>query len=387
VSEAIGFRWIRRREELCNVLSRLVEGDQIAVDTEADSLHSYYHKLCLIQLSCRGENLLVDPLEMGREDLAPLAAVLTDRGITKVMHGSDYDLRVLHRDLATLVQGVQDTQLAAQLLGAPQTGLAALLETRLGVAIDKRFQRADWGQRPLSDEMAVYAASDTAHLIGLRDVLRQELMSLGRLAWWEEECAVAETVRWEPQEPDALAFERVKGARRLRGEDRDRLAALFGWRERVAAAQDTPPFRVLQADPMLTLAQQPPADLPAMVELPGLGRGFARRYGEEVLRLLAAPPPAPEAIARAGRPLDRVREQRITELRAARDAVATTLGVEPGVVASRAALSAVVDRMPADRESLREVIGRRWRAAVLADAILPIVAGWRAGSVGNAEPH
>jgi len=359
----------------------------VAIDTESDSLHSYHHKLCLIQLSFDGRHFVIDPLAIGREALRPLAAVLEDRGIEKVMHGADYDLRVLQRDVGAVPVNVVDTQIAAQLLGEEQTGLAALVAREAGVALDKKFQRADWGARPLTPELLAYAAGDTAYLGLLRSSFAGKLAALGRLGWWEEECRALEEIRWEAQEPDPLAFEKVKGSAKLAGAARDRLAALHGWREAVASEQDVPPFKVMHAETLLALAQDPPADLEALALVRGVGRGSVRRFGPAILRALAAPPPVPPRVPRNRWVVDRPREARTKQLRDARDLLGKELALNPSVLASRAALEEVVDSRPSDRAGLRACLGREWRTEVLAPVLMPLVEGWRSGTApADAEP-
>ena len=371
--------WVDDPAALAALCERAGRSGQVAVDTEADSLHSYFHKLCLVQISFDGEHALVDPLVLGREGMRPLAELTADATVRKLLHGADYDLRVLDRDLGARVGNVRDTQIAAQLLGEPQTGLAALAGKLLGITLDKKFQRADWGERPLSAELRAYAAGDTAFLASLADVLASRLAELGRRAWWEEECEALETVRWEAPEPDPLAFERVKGARTLHGTSRDRLAALHAWRERQAAGDDVPPFKVLQAEAMIELSAQPPTDLETLGKVRGVGRSTVRRFGRELLALLAAPPPAPDRLPRARFVVDRERDARVKLLRAARDQVAAQLAIDGGVLAPRAALDAVAETLPGDQAALAGCLGRRWRAAVLAPVLLPLAATWRGG--------
>ena len=349
----------------------------VALDTESDSLHSYYHKLCLIQLSFDDRHVVIDPLALRRESLRPLAEVLEDPGTEKIMHGADYDLRVLNRDLGVRVAKVVDTQIAAQLLGEEQTGLAALVEREADVVLDKKFQRADWGARPLTPELLAYAAGDTAYLGRLRATLAQRLATVDRLTWWQEECRALEDVRWEAPEPDPLAFDRVKGSARLKGEARDRLAALYEWREAIAAGQDVPPFKVLHAETLLALAQEPPADLEALSGVRGVGRGNVRRFGPAILHALASPPAVPPRPQRRRFAVDRDREARVKQLRDARDRRAKELGLSPGLLASRAALEEVVDRRPFDQVGLRDCLARDWRSEVLAPVLIPLVAAWR----------
>ena len=374
--------WVDSQAGVAQVCERAAAVGAAAVDTEADSFHSYFHKLCLIQLTVAGEHAVLDPLALGRRGLQPLVAMLGDRNVEKVFHGADYDLRVLHRDLGARVVRLRDTQVAAQLLGEPQTGLAAMLGKELGIELDKQFQRADWGVRPLAPELLAYAAADTAGLEALRTRVATRLEALGRLGWWEEECEALESVEWEAPQPDPNAFERLKGARRLKGEARDRLAALFVWREGAAAEQDVPPFRVLQAEAMLSLAGNPPDSLAVLAALPGIARGTVRRLGGEILRVLAEAPPAPPAAGRKHREVDRERERRVRVLRDVRDAIAKELGLEPGVLAPKATLELIVEHQPSDLPALRGCLGRRWRAEVLAERLLPTVAGFSARGAG-----
>lgn len=378
-AEPLSVSWVTDADGVEQMCHCARAAGAISLDTESDSLHSYFHKLCLVQVSCGGCNGLLDPFALSREQFAPLVALCADASVEKLLHGADYDLRVLDRDLGVRTVRVRDTQVAAQLLGEPRTGLAAMLELELGIVLDKRFQRADWGQRPLGPELETYAAADTAYLEPLRDRLQARLEALGRRSWWEEECAALESVRWEPPTSDALDFERIRGARRLKGPARDRIAALHAWRERRAAEQDVPPFRVLGADAMLVLAEAPPADLGAFAGVKGVGRALVRRHGADLLQLLGSPPAAAPPRARVPGKRDREREARVHQARAVRDAVAAALALEPGVLAPRAGLDLFAERLPRSADELAACLGRRWRSDVLAEHLLPLAARWREG--------
>ena len=173
-------------EELC----RRLQGEAIvAVDLEADSMHHYREKVCLIQISSARETVLVDPLACS--GLAPLGGILADPAVLKVMHGADYDIRSFHRDFGFEVANLFDTMIAAQFLGETEIGLAALLRKRFGVELDKQYQKADWSRRPLEPGMIEYAAKDTAHLIDLYsqiEELEKRLIALlpPEESWTEE---------------------------------------------------------------------------------------------------------------------------------------------------------------------------------------------------------
>ncbi len=347
---------------------------RFALDSEADSLHSYFHKVCLLQVSAIGSHYVLDPLTLATDALVPLWRAVEDPELVVVMHGADYDLRMLDRDFQVRLRGLEDTQIMAQLLGEPRTGLAALLAKEFGLDLDKKYQRADWGRRPLSPEMLAYAATDTAHLLALADRLRGRLEDLGRWRWAEEEFRRLQEVRFEPPAPDPLAFDRIKGARQLGGSARDRLWELYEWREEEAKRRDLPPFKVLGNQALLALAAKPPRDVQGLVQVRGLGPRFARRWGKEVLRRLAEPRPAPpRAAARPARSLDAAERARLRRLREVRDEIATALGLQPGLVASRSLLEGLVDA-PARPDELarRGLVG--WRHELLAEPFVAALA-------------
>jgi ribonuclease D len=211
--------------------------------------------------------------------------------------------------------------------------------------LDKRYQRADWGRRPLSSEQLAYAAADTAFLIALAVRLRTRLEKLGRWTWAGEEFRRLERVRHQPEKPDPLAFERIKGARSLRGDARDRLHELYAWRDDEARKRDLPPFKVLGNRQMLVLAQQPPADLKQLTQVEGLGSRFARRWGREIVRRLQRPrgaPPRPVGERRRSASAEiRRRMQRLLD---ARDRTAARLDLQPGLICPKALVEAVAEK-------------------------------------------
>lgn len=342
VFETLAPIWVETRRGVDEVAGTAASAGLMALDTEADSLHSYFHKVCLVQVSVAGCHYLIDPLVLGGAGLAPLLEVVGDPGVITLMHGADYDVRMLDRDFGARIRGLHDTQIMAQLLGEPRTGLGSLLEGELGITLDKRFQRADWGRRPVPQPMMAYAAADTAFLEPLADRLRHRLEELGRWRWAAEDCARLEAVRFRAPSDADLGFERVKGGRNLKGEERDRLASLFAWREEQAQSLDRPPFRVLGNAQLVDLATSPPQTPAEMAERNGLGPRFVRRWGVQVLRVLATPDPAPRH-RHAGRQTQLTSPQRklAQRLAAERNDVAGRLGIEAGLLCPRAVLEAL----------------------------------------------
>ncbi|MCU0304790.1 MAG: HRDC domain-containing protein [Thermoanaerobaculales bacterium] len=369
--------WVETSEGVEDVVAAIAGSRAIALDTEADSLHSYFHKTCLIQVTAGEASFVIDPLALPADALAPLWRPVEDPGVEVLMHGADYDLRVLDRDYGVHIRGLLDTQIMAQLLGEPKTGLAALLDKELGITIDKRHQRADWGRRPLTPDQIAYAASDTANLAPLAARLRARLEALGRWSWAVEDCRRLEAVRHQPAEPDPLAFERIKGVRALRGVARDRAFSLFEWREGEAQRLDTPPFKVLGNATLIALADRPPAGRAELGKVDGLGPRFLRRWGNDVLAILDQPSPAPEwrRHPRPPSPPPAVLG-RIKAMTEARDATAARLGLEPGLVCARSCLLEVASRTPPPRNAAElEAAGLvGWRLAVLGEPFLAALA-------------
>jgi ribonuclease D len=347
MSEDLNPLWIDTREGVREAAKRCAAASRVALDTEADSMHSYFHKVCLIQVSANGHHMVIDPLAVEPGDLQPLWEVVGDPAVPILMHGADYDIRILDRDYGIRVAGLQDTQIMAQLLSEEKTGLAALLEKELGVVLDKKYQRADWGRRPLSAGQLAYAAADTAHLSGLVDRLRIRLDELERWTWAEEEFRKLENVRHNQVDPDPLAFERIKGARSLRGAARDRLSSLYEWRDQQARSRDIPPFKILGNKPLLAMAENPPSNLEEFGEVEGVGPRAVRRWGRNLLRLIDRPRRAPERVRSPHRPTPPASEsRRLKRLLTARDTRAEALGIQAGLLCPRGVAEAVASHHP-----------------------------------------
>src|SRR3974390_1028733 len=222
----------------------------VAVDTEADSLHAYPEKVCLLQISTVSGDRLIDPL--AGFPLDPLLEVLSAHEL--LMHGADYDLRLLRKHHEFVPKAIFDTMLAARLLGAKQFILSHLVDTYLGVKLEKGAQKANWAMRPLTDRMERYARNDTHYLKPLADRLRSELNAKGRLAWHAESCArlIADCARERPADLDGVW--RIKGSHLLGRPALAILRELWQWREGEAVHANKPPFFVLSHDALVSIA-------------------------------------------------------------------------------------------------------------------------------------
>src|SRR5690606_25204640 len=211
-----------------------------------------------------------------------------------VFHDADYDLRLLHQDYGWHATNIFDTRIAAQLAGVRAFGLAALLERYFGTKLDKKFQRADWSMRPLSQGMLDYAVQDTLHGRDMGDQLRSELEQLGRTAWAAEEFARLEGTRWDA-EPDDTAWRRTKGTRDLTRRELAIFRELAAWRDSVAATLDRATFRVVGNEALFATARAAPRTLADLAAVKGMPRGMIERRGEEVLAAVGRGLAVPDA--------------------------------------------------------------------------------------------
>jgi len=362
-------KWIDDTESLVRELQRL-GSDGFSVDTEADSMHHFQEKVCLIQISNPGVDLLIDPL--AEIDLEMLGALLADPTSRKILHGADYDVRMLQRDFSFEIRGLYDTMIAARLAGESAFGLAALLDKYIGVKLDKQFQRADWSIRPLSGPMLQYASSDTHYLEELAVILDGKLESLGRVDWAKEEFERLEQVRPRTPLPPEEAYSRLKGVGRL---DRRTLAVLrelVTLRDGIACRRDVPRYRAARDEVLFSLADAATSgsvDLSRISRLPRSWRSGApnRSLLEAIERGLAVPDEElPESLSRVRPERDRDLEARVKVLKKGRDRLAEELELDPSMLAPRAVLEEVSRRLAAGQAPREVPELRRWQADLLA---------------------
>ncbi|MEZ4454997.1 MAG: HRDC domain-containing protein [Gemmatimonadales bacterium] len=293
-----------------------------------------------------------------------------------VFHDADYDLRLMHREAGLRLARLFDTRVAAQFLNLPGIGLGAILETRFGIATDKRFQRADWSARPLSPEMITYAATDTRFLPALRDLFRSELGRIGRLAWVEEECELLTRVEWPAPEPAEKSFLKLKGARDLDRRGLAILRELTVWRKSGRPGSTGRCLRVMANETLIQLATTRPRSVEALARIRGVGAENASRRGSEIIAAidqgLAVPDRDLPAFERRPRYRpDPAYEARLDRLKAWRTPEAARLDLPPGLIAPNGTLEGIARAHPGNAAELAAVAGvRRWQVAEFGDSLL-----------------
>lgn len=323
-------------QNLSSFLEHLIEHPRVALDTEADSLHCYFEKLCLIQVSIPGHNVLIDPL--AGFSLDPFFRALTGREV--IFHGADYDLRLLQRVGCVDIDKVFDTMIAARLIGLTEFSLAALVANFFGIELAKGSQKANWAQRPLSGRMLDYAINDTRYLLELAEKLQRRLAELGRWIWFEQSCQRALIQARAARVRDTENAWRISGSSDLRGRAAAILRELWLWRDDEARAVDRPPFHILHNELLVDSAQK--ANAGEKVFIGHLRDARRRRFEVALEKGLATPEQQwPQPIRKNRLRPSPDEEKRFKEYRGRRDKIAQDLGIDPSLIASKATLEAL----------------------------------------------
>jgi ribonuclease D len=324
---------IETPDALAAVLPLLAPHSRIPIDTEADSLHCYFEKLCLIQISVPGTDLLIDPL--ADLPLQPLFDALDGKELA--IHGADYDLRLLRRVGYAGPTRVFDTMIGARLCGFTEFSLAALIMKYFNVQLAKASQKANWARRPLPPQMTDYAVKDTHYLLEIAGFIETRLKELGRWEWFEQSCEraiVASTITRE-RDPDSLW--RITGSNDFRGRGAAILRALWLWRDAEAQAVDKPSFHILHNEQLLQAADRFEKGLE--VEYAQLRGGRRARFYDAARTAMALPDSEwPQIVRKPRSRQSRDEEVRFKELKTKRDQVATDLQLDPSLIAPKLVL-------------------------------------------------
>ena len=342
------YRIIETETELTALAAELASEPVLAVDLEADSMHHFKEKVCLLQLATSRISVIIDPLVM--PELSVLKPVFANPEVKKVFHGADYDVRSLYRDFEIDIHHLFDTQLASMFLGVRETGLDAVLRERFEVKLDKKFQRKDWSVRPLPVEMVAYAAKDAVHLVKLAEQLTAELRAKKRLAWVEEECALLSRVR-PPVNDDSPLFLKCKGAGKLKRIELAVLEELLKLRRRIACRKDRPLFKVFGNGSLLKIATRGPRTLSSLERLGVLSSRQVAMHGKDIIAAVkegfkVSPDQLPRYPRKRAPQLPPQVPDRIKALKDWRDRKAAQLELDPPLILTKAQMTALATDCP-----------------------------------------
>ncbi|MBN1201035.1 MAG: ribonuclease D [Anaerolineae bacterium] len=366
-------KYIRHTRDLRHLVDRLKTQPLLAVDTESNSLFAYYEQVCLIQLSTREHDYIIDPLAV--DDMSPLGTLLAEPAIEIVFHAAEYDVITLKRDFDYTFSNIFDTMLAARTCGWNALGLGNILADQFGVLANKKYQRADWSQRPLSREQLQYAQMDTHYLPALRDRLLADLEKLERLEEARETFAALPDLPPAECKFDPEGYWRIHQAQKLRPGQMALVRELYLLRDQIARRRDRPPFKVFNDRTLVDLALLSPRRLEDLYSVKSMSSRQVRRYGDEILEAVArghkAEPPAPPARSHPPNPDVTLRYEALHEWRKQR---AVARGVESDVIVTRGTLWALARRCPQRVEELDDIPGLGpWRRAEYGEELIDIL--------------
>lgn len=365
--------FIESAAELKRLVDLLRREKAIAVDTESNSLYVYHERVCLIQISTRITDYIIDPLAI--EDCSSLGTIFADERIEKVFHAAEYDVMCIKRDFGFELNNLFDTMVAARICGYKSIGLATLLKDIVGVEADKSHQRDDWGRRPLPEDGLLYAQMDTHYLLRIRDHFQQELETNGR--WNEAREIFADLTNIPPaaHQFDPDGYWRIAIPNHLRERHTALLRELYLLRDELARQRNLPAFKVMTDRMLVNLATAAPKSYTEMERVDGIPRSTLRHYSKPILEAIkrgqAAPiPPVPQPDP----PTDPITVERYTALREWRKTRATQRGVESDVILPREALWTIAMRAPKTIDEMRDIRGfGPWRQAEYGAELLDVV--------------
>jgi ribonuclease D len=363
---------VTRPAQLRQAADKLLKESIVAVDTESNSLYAYYERVCLIQFSTLQTDYLIDPLALA--DLSPLAPVFADPAIEKVFHAAEYDVICLKRDYGFEFNHIFDTMVAARILGREAVGLGSILEAEFGVRLDKRYQRANWGQRPLPAHLLAYARLDTHYLIPLRDRLLEALKKKELWPLAQEDFERVRLVNGHAAEEPPPNCWRIRGANDLSSQQAAVLQELCGYRERIARSLDRPVFKVINDQTLLDIAIRLPRNLTELSRIQGMNDGQLHRHGARILEAVErGQNSVPIYPPRNQKPAEAYLE-RLEALRKWRKRVGEQMGVNSDIILPRELMLALAERDPRTAEELAEVLAAApWRRERYGEQILEVI--------------
>jgi len=362
--------WVDDQESIERTCASLMQSNQIGVDTESNSLYAYREQVCLLQLSNKQGDFLIDPL--AKVDLSPCAQIFASPIIEKIFHAAEYDILCLKRDFGFKFNHLFDTMHAARILGMEKLNLPSLLSELLGVERERNFQKANWGKRPLSKEMLHYARLDTHYLIELRDLLEHRLEQNNLLDLTRED--FLRISRIEPAKRNSPLYAQVSGYHLLDPQSLAILDELCKFRDRMAQVLNRPHFKVISSSALLAVAEAQPMTTNELKNIKGVSSKIAERYGRDLIEAVkkgANKPPI--VLEKRSRPSQDYLD-RLQALQNWRKNTAKQMGVQSDIILPREILDDIAAKHPKNKEELQCIMAEvPWRYERFGHDIIRIV--------------
>ena len=365
--------FVNTPDKLNQMISDLMKEPIVAVDTESNSLYAYQEHVCLIQFSIPEKDFLVDPLAVS--DLSGLAPLFASAEIEKIFHAAEYDLIMLDQDFKFKLSNLFDTMVAARILGWKAVGLGSILQEQFGIHVQKKYQRANWGRRPLPEEMLTYAQLDTHYLIPLRKRIKAELESSGRWPLAQEDFERGCQVNTHHNQHDSANCWRVNGARDLEPQQLAVLQELCEYRDQIAASTNRPLFKVINNSTLLSIAETCPRSANELEAIKGISHKQVRWLGRGLLSAVQRGLNAKQTpkIPYKPRPSDAYL-LRVDKLRQWRKNTGRAMGVESDVVLPKDLLYEFAETNPNNFGQVSEIMSEvPWRLSRFGEQIFQLL--------------
>ncbi len=359
-------------EDLQALCYSLAQEEQIAVDTESNSLYVYHGRLCLIQLSSRTADYIVDPLAI--DNMSALGALMANPNVEKVFHAAEYDTLCMKRDYGIHVVNMFDTMYAARLVEGKLYGLAELLMKHYEIKPDKSHQLDNWGKRPLAESSLTYAQMDTHYLLPLRDYYMERVQEVGAIEELREIFNDITLADPKEQVVDPDGYWKLVKPKELNKRQLAILAELFLTRENIAEEMDVPPFKVIDNRVLVNMALQSPSNRRELGNMRGLRPEMVRIYADDLLDAIDRghqnKPPQPPVAQKVDQPI----ADRYVVLHAWRKEKAIARKLESNMIISKTTLWGIAHKVPKTIEELSMLTGvGAWRLAAYGDEILNVL--------------
>lgn len=364
--------YIATNDALKTLINQLQKETLVAVDTESNSLYAYVTRVCLVQLSTRTHDYIIDPFAI--DDMTPFGTLLANPQVEKVFHAAEYDLICLRRDFGFEAVNLFDTMAAARVCGEVQFGLGDVLKRHFEIAVDKAHQLDNWGARPLDADSLHYAQMDTHYLPALRDIYHNKLLEMGALEEAQEVFQDILRTESKPAEFDPDGYWRLVRPKETKGQAIAVLAALYALRERIATQMNLPPYRVIENFALVRMASHPPHSNKDVFQVRGVNANAVRAHVPELLALVREALKAPVPTMPEPKRVDPILSDRYITLHAWRKNRAIKRGVDSNIIVSKQTLWEIARAMPKTHDELAQITGMgAWRMKTYGDEILALV--------------